>query len=191
MEAETIEIGTVRRAHGVRGWLRVQLHNPESEALRRIRRVLVGSAEGRRVFAVLQAHEVGEGVYLVQLDGVVDRDQAEVLKGQPVLAWRQDLPPLGPDEYYLSDLMGCQAVMPDGQPVGVVRAVVEIAGRSMLEVERAGRPPALIPLAAEFVTAVDLAARRVEIDPPEGLLDLDLGGRPRGPRRRSAGAPRR
>lgn len=191
MEPETIEIGTVRRAHGVRGWLRVQLHNPESEALRRLGRVLIGPAGVRQVFAVRKAHEAGEGVYLVQLDGVVNRDQAAALQGQPVLALRQDLPPLGPDEYYLSDLMGCQVVMSNGQPAGVVRAIVGVAGRPMLEVERAGRPPALVPLAPEFVTAVDLAARRVEIDPPEGLLDLDLGSRPRGAGRRSAGAPRR
>lgn len=168
-----IEIGTIRRAHGIRGALRVQLHDEGSAALEVLAQVIVGGPEGRR-YAIGGAQDLGGGAYLLQLAGIEDRDAADALRGRPLFARREDLPPLEDGEYYLSDLVGCEVSTAAGAAVGRVRAVPQIGGQDMLEIERPGRGEALVPLRPEFVTAVDVAGRRVEIDPPEGLLDLDL-----------------
>jgi 16S rRNA processing protein RimM len=172
-EPDSLEIGTVRRAHGIRGQLRVQLHDPASDALEVLARLRIGAAQGPS-YEIGAVHDLGGGAYLVQLEGVADRDRAEALRGQPIFALRTELTPLAEDEFYVGDLIGCEVVTAGGDLVGRVRAVPAIGGQDLLEIERPGRKEALVPLQPAFVTAIDLSARRVEIDPPEGLLDLDL-----------------
>ena len=73
-------------------------------------------------------------------------------------------------------MIGCRVVLGDGSAVGTVRTIDKMNGNFLLVIERAGREDALVPLVPEMVTNVDLAAGTVTIDPPEGLLDLDVHG---------------
>ena len=85
--------------------------------------------------------------------------------------------------YYISDLVGCEVVETNGAKVGVV-ADVEINGEAVLgtpvltvkvDSARAARIGAeiMVPLAQDICPRVDLAARRIEVNLPEGLLDLN------------------
>jgi 16S rRNA processing protein RimM len=96
---------------------------------------------------------------VVRLEGVESREAAEALRGQPLLVARAEMP-LDEDEYWADDLVGLRVV--DGErPVGVVERVRALPSCEVLEVgER------LIPLVADAVRAVDLAA---------GTVDVDLG----------------
>jgi 16S rRNA processing protein RimM len=57
--------------------------------------------------------------------------------------------------------------------IGTVREVVLGPGGDLLAVAREDRPDALVPFVADIVPTIDLEGRRVVVDPPEGLLDLD------------------
>ncbi|HUM00747.1 MAG TPA: ribosome maturation factor RimM, partial [Thermoanaerobaculia bacterium] len=65
---------------------------------------------------------------------------------------------------------GLLAVTPDGRPLGVVKDLVEVAGRPLLVLETP-RGEREVPFSRPIVVAVDLAVRRVVLDPPAGLLD--------------------
>jgi 16S rRNA processing protein RimM len=125
-----------------------------------------------RPYEITDARALGGGVYLLSLKGLADRDAADALRGQAVWARRADLPPLGEEEFYVTDLIGCAVHDQAGAQVGTVADIEHIAGRDLLVLSRPGGGEALVPLLPEFVTSVDLPARRVEIDAPEGLLDL-------------------
>lgn len=116
--------------------------------------------------------ELGGGAFLVQLAGIEDRDAAEGHKGCAVLAARVELPPLADDEIYLSDVIGCTAVGPDGAVLGTVSATPSLSGLDYLELGLGDGGKVLIPWVPEIVTALDLAQRQVTLDPPEGLLEL-------------------
>ena len=110
------------------------------------------------------------------LDGIADRTAAEALQLQDVYADRRELPALSDDEVYQADMVGCQVIRVGGEVVGKVRAIDRMNGNFLLVIARSGREDALVPLVPQMVTNVDLATSTVEIDPPEGLLDLDVHG---------------
>jgi 16S rRNA processing protein RimM len=169
---DRIEIGTVARAHGIRGELRVQPHDASSTVLLDVDRVWLGGVEHHVASA-----RTTNGAILLAVDGVADRDAAERLRGLSVEILRAAVE-LAPGEYLLCDLPGCRAVDPQGRPLGEIVEVQSLDPQALL-VLADERLEWLIPAIPEFVVAVDTAARRVVLDLPE-----DLPAEPRRPGRR-------
>jgi 16S rRNA processing protein RimM len=171
-----VDIGYVARAHGIRGDLRVILYNPESALLTEVRSVRIGAKR----YEIATARAV-QGAFLLHLVDLDDRDQAELLRGQ-VVSVPRSLIPLEDGEVLLADLIGCEAILPDGSSYGTIEAV-EPGPQDRLVI-RQGDIERLLPLVPEFVGAVDLAAGRVMVTPPEGLPEAPAAasGEPRKPR---------
>jgi 16S rRNA processing protein RimM len=167
---DRIEIGVVARPHGVRGELRVHLHNPDSTALGDAEEVFIGG----RAFAVEQARPVA-GAYLLKVAGVADRDAADALRTRPVEVSR-DLIELDDGEVLLADLVGCKVELRDGTDWGVIARVDTGPHQDRLVIHH-GEIERLLPVIDEFLVDVDVAARRVVVDPPEGLPEEVIGRR--------------
>lgn len=107
--------------------------------------------------------------FLVTFEGYRSREEAEGLRGA-LFVPDEEVRSLGEDEYWPDDLIGCTVLDPDGGRLGEVTGISLGAAQDLLEVltEKGER---LVPLVKEIVTDVDVTARRVAIDPPEGLLD--------------------
>jgi 16S rRNA processing protein RimM len=161
-----IEIGGVARAHGIRGEVVVVTHDPDSELLASIETLWIGGVERR----ITSARNTQRG-WLVALDGVMTRNDAEALRGQPVEVARELLP-LDKGDVLLADLVGCAVVKLDGTPWGKIAAIDPgIQDRLVIhdgDLER------MLPLVDEFVTKIDLAAGVVTVDPPEGLPETRI-----------------
>lgn len=100
---------------------------------------------------------------IVQLDGLRDRGAAEALRGEDLLAARDDAPKLGEDEWWEEELVGC-AVRAGRRTVGVVGRLVALPSCEALEVERAGEAALLVPLVSDAVRNVDVDRREIEVD---------------------------
>ena len=159
-----VVIGAVLRAHGVRGWARIRAG---SDAVLHLDRLFVGG----RAYPI-EGIQAERGDFLVKLAGVSDRDAADALRGQVVEIPKDELPPPGDGEVYAADLIGCQVFDPDGRALGEVKGSFPGGGHEVLEVG-GGEREFMVPLVEPIVREVDVAARRIVIDPPEGLLDLD------------------
>jgi len=105
--------------------------------------------------------------YLVALRGVGDRDQADALRGEEVRVDRAELPALEAGEMYAIDLIGYQVSDPQGTVRGVVEDLEEAGPQDLLRLDGG----TLVPLA--LVTEVQPQARRIVVDAPEGLFDLE------------------
>ena len=115
-----------------------------------------------------------QGKYLVvSFAGVDDRGRAEELRDTLLHVDRADLPELsGEDDFYDSQLVGLAAVLPDGTPLGELAEVLHLPGGDVLAVRDGDGREVLVPFVKAIVPTVDLGARRLVVDPPEGLLDL-------------------
>jgi 16S rRNA processing protein RimM len=167
-------VGRVAKAHGVTGEVVVEIRTDDPDA-----RFAAGSSlrgrpsrggpESRYVVESVREHS---GRLLVRLDGVADRNAAESLKGTVFLVDTADLPPIDdPDEFYDHQLEGLLVVTTAGTPIGSVAEVLHTAAGELLSV-RAEEGEVLVPFVSAIVTSVSLADRTIEIDPPEGLLEL-------------------
>ena len=167
-------VGRVVKAHGVTGELVVDVRTDDPETRFSPGTTLRGRAKGgaERRFVVDSARQ-HSGRLLVRLDGVADRDAADALRGTLFLFDSGDLPPIeDPDEFYDHQLEGLQVRTTEGTDVGTVAEVLHTAAGELLSV-RAEAREVLIPFVSAIVTSVSLVDQVIEIDPPEGLLELD------------------
>jgi 16S rRNA processing protein RimM len=162
-----VTIGKVVRAVGLKGHLGV---SGTDGALARLTEIVLArpgeeAGEGGRR-TVVEARAQGR-IWAVRVAGVTDRTAAERLVGAEVLAERAALGDAGDDRHYWADLEGCAVITAAGEAVGTVTGLYETGGVDVLVVtgEKGER---LVPL-APYVT-VDTDARRIVVDPPEGLL---------------------
>ena len=109
--------------------------------------------------------------YLLSLDGVHDRTGAEQLRGRYLLMPMESIAPLAEGEIFYHQLLGMEVVTKQGIRVGEIVEVYELRPAHMLEV-RGPERSVMIPFLSHIVIEVDTLARRMVIDPPEGLLDL-------------------
>jgi 16S rRNA processing protein RimM len=164
-----IEVGTVARAHGVRGEVRVRLHWPSSDALDSVKQVwLQKRDEAPRPYEVLGRRRVPKAV-LLRLAGVDDRDAADHLRGVSVSVPRDALEELAEGEYYLCDLVGARVVGPDG-PVGTVLEVRVHPSVDSIIVQGPDGKLLEQPLVSAFVETVDAGEGVVVLSTLDGLV---------------------
>ncbi len=151
------------RAHGVRGVVRVRASADFSgvDAL---------WLDDTR-FAVRHASR-DKDEWLITLEGVGDRDAADALRGRTVRIPR-DAVALADDELLVADLVGCTVVDVTGAILGEVTGTFHSGAHEVLELRRPDARELLLPLVDAFVVSIDVEAKRIVFDPPEGLLDLE------------------
>jgi 16S rRNA processing protein RimM len=165
-------VGRVTRPHGVRGEVVVEIHTDSPEE-----RFVVGSVMDTDPtdLGPLRISEVRphQGRLLVLFDGYADRDVADRLRGVYLTVDRASVPvPADPDEFLDHQLVGLRVQTPDGEPLGQVVRVEHGPASDLLVLARPDGREALVPFVKAIVPEVDLAAGRVVLTPPEGLLDL-------------------
>ncbi len=177
-----IEIGRIVAPQGLKGEVRVY---PSSDFPARFlkpgTRWLQGpqNASPKPVELLRGRFLQGKGLYVVQLDGVTNRDLAETLRNHLLLVPATERPDLEDGEFYGADLLGLKVVLQSsGEAIGTITDLYE-AGNDLLEVtlteesSSAAMPQrVLIPFVDEIVPTVNLDEGMVEINPPEGLLNL-------------------
>ncbi len=173
-----LEIGKIVSAQGLRGEVRVYPSTdfPERFLEPGTRWLLrPGNTQPEEITLEFGRYLDGKGLYVIQLEGIEDRDAAEALQGCLLLVPESDRPPLEEDEYHVVDLIGLEVFdQPTQTLIGTVRSIIP-AGNDLLEVELAepkGKTKTvLIPFVIAIVPVVDLVGKRIEVTPPEGLIE--------------------
>ncbi|MFW5920878.1 MAG: ribosome maturation factor RimM [Polyangiales bacterium] len=187
-ERELIALGVLTSPHGVRGEMRMRVHNPDSELVWRLdelERVWLRSSadEPPREASVASVRRGPKGP-LVTVQGTEGREAAEGLQGLELCVRRQDLPPLGDeDEHYVVDLVGLRVRDEEGTVVGEVAGVESYPSVSCLRV-RSDDGEREVPMVAPWLERVDVEAGEVVVG---ALDDVPVQPRPRKRKRKRAG----
>ncbi len=157
---DRVVIATLRRPRGIRGELVATPHTDFPERFAHLQRVYVGDRE----MEVERTWWHGADI-VFKFAGVDSMDDAGPLAGNDVEIPENERVPLPEGEYYLSDLMGCK-VYDKGELVGEVSDWQELPGQILLTAGDIDFPYRLIQ-------KVDLGERRIDVELPEGLRDLN------------------
>ena len=158
-------VGEVVGTFGIRGELKVRIESDFPDRFARLKRVCLRPKTGEpRLFAV-EKTRLHKTQVLLKVEGVDRIEDAEAWRGALLQVKQEEAMPLPADSYYVKDLVGLEVVTKDGRVVGKIDRVLPNPGHDLWQVGEA-----LIPAVKQIVISVDQAAKRVIIDPPEGLL---------------------
>ena len=135
-------------------------------------------ADGTRRELQLEEHWFHKGGVVLKFAGVDSISDAEQLAGWRCRFRVEQRTELEAGAAYVSEIVGCDVWIDGGQRfLGRVRDVQFGAGEAPLLVVKlpvcAVKNEVLVPYAEEFVKKLDLAAQRIDMELPEGLLDVD------------------
>jgi 16S rRNA processing protein RimM len=168
--SERVCVGALGGAFGVRGEVRLKSFCAVPEDIAAYGPLY---AEDGRRFEVRVTGQVSNGLS-ARISGVTTKEAADALRGLRLYAPREALPSLPDDEFYHADLIGLEVVDTGGTALGRVKAVLNHGAGDLLELHRPrAAGTLLLPFTKAAVPTVDLAARRIVADPPEGLLPED------------------
>lgn len=181
LPADAVELGRVGEAWGIKGWVRIQPHSADTEALFASKDWYLQPPEPRfaRGFSafsgpvavrVAEIKVHADGV-VARIEGMDDRNAAESLKGVRISLPRSAFPATPEGEYYWVDLIGLRVVNREGVDLGVVRDLMPTGPTSVLVLEYPTVQDGvetvaerLIPFVSAYIDDVDRAARRITAD---------------------------
>lgn len=179
---DLVELGVVRGAFGVQGWVHIAPHAENAEVLLTSRTWWLLGRQGTRAIVVQVKRHAG--ALVAKWAGCESKEAADALRDTPVAVSRSVFPLPGEGEYYWLDLVGALVVNRAGVQLGRVTALRSNGAQDLLEVSEAGgeqgatgtgegaqvRAPGskqqtlLVPLVEQYVDRVDIAAGRIEVD---------------------------
>ena len=170
-EDDLITIARIARPQGIRGEVIADLLTDFPERFAKLEIAQVKKANGDLLNLRLESHRPHKGRILLKFAGYDTMNAAEDLRDSRIIIARDQLVKLPEDSYYEFDLIGCDVVTISGASVGRVSGVRHFGASPLLAVTN-GEREHLIPLVSSICPEVDIANKRVVIDPPEGLLEL-------------------
>jgi 16S rRNA processing protein RimM len=121
----------------------------------------------------LEGHWLHKGRVVLKFSGCDSISDAEALRGLDVAISREQRAPLDADSAYISDLIGCCVVLPDGAEAGKIVAVDRETDTPLLVLETSSGDEVLVPFAKAYLRQINLETKRIVMDLPEGLLDIN------------------
>ena len=164
---DIVVLGTIVGSHGLRGAVKVHPFADDPASWGSLPSWLMGR-EGeapptwRRVRLIHSREQ--SGLLIATLEGIVDRDASESLRGMLVGAPREELPATESGEYYWGELVGLDVVNAQGQPLGRVAGLIAAAGNDVLQVKDGEGRERLLPFVEAVVKEVNVSERRIRVD---------------------------
>ena len=162
MTEDRICVGAIAGAFGVHGEVRLKSFCSDPADIATYSPLT--SEDGTRRFEVSLTREV-TGALVARIKGIATKEDADALRGVTLWAPRSALPALPDDEFYHADLIGLEVVDTGGKSLGRVRALYDHGAGDIIEVV-GGTQVLMLPFTRAVVPTVDLAARRIVVDPP-------------------------
>ncbi len=161
-------VGRIGRAHGVQGEATVEVRTDQPD-----QRFAVGATvsteDGRNL--IITGNRWHNKILLLSFAGITDRDQVEQLRDQ-LVSTEVNTEDQEPGEYHFQQLIGCQVKLEDSKDIGVVREIIQLPGQDLLGIDTPNGE-VLIPMVKQIIIAIDIDAKLIVVNPPEGLLDVE------------------
>ena len=156
-------VGRIGRAHGILGEATIEVRTDDPET-----RFAIGARVQTDKHGELKiiSGRVHNGILLLGFEGITDRNGVEKLRNTLLYA-DVDInePSDDEDEYHVLQLIGCQAVLENGEVFGEVSDVINLPGQDLLAIKTSNGEQ-LIPFVHQLVPTVDIANKKVVVIPP-------------------------
>jgi 16S rRNA processing protein RimM len=169
---DLIAVAKIVKTRGLRGELVADLLTDFPERFEGLERLIAISPGGERLTLKLENHWFHDGRLVVKFAGYGSIDEAQKLVGYELAVPEAERVQLEEDAFYDWELEGCRVETIEGTQLGAVTEVMRTGGVEILVVKNNTGDEYLIPLAEDICVEIDIASKRIRVDPPEGLLEM-------------------
>jgi len=169
---EDVVIARILKARGIRGEVACVLETDFPGRFSSLEQVTVWMPDGARLSLKVEDHWFHNQRVILKFEGYDTMTAAQSLAGGRLVIAEADVVPLAEGQFFERQVIGSEVMTSGGRTLGLVTRVMRTGGTDLLVLKSDDGRERLIPFADEICTDVDLAAKRITIVPPEGLLDL-------------------
>ena len=169
---ELVTVARVAKARGVKGEVAADVLTDFPERFKRVRELIAVFPGGRRARLKLEGHWFHGGRVVLKLGGYDSPESAAALAGCVLAVPESEAVALEEGEFYDWQLEGCRAETVGGRRLGTVREVLHTGGEApVLVIRDEAEREHLVPLAESICVEINVAAKLIRVDAPEGLLE--------------------
>jgi 16S rRNA processing protein RimM len=174
---ECFYLGYTSKVHAKQGELIAKLDVDNPEKYKKLESVLIRlniNDTSLIPFFISSVQVLNNGTIKLKIDDVNDVAQAELLVGKELYLPLTKLPKLTGNKFYYHEVLGFQVIDAVKGNIGEIFNVLELPQQAVLEIKNAQQKEILIPITDQIIKTVNRAEKIIEIDAPEGLIDIYL-----------------
>lgn len=164
-----LQVGVITATHGIKGEVKVFPTTDDIKRFDYLKKVFIDSREG-----LIQAKVAGvryfKNLVILKFKGINDINDVEKYKKCPLLVTREDAVPLEEGEYYITDIIGINAVSDDGVVLGTIKDVLQTGANDVYIIQTEDKKEILVPAIKQCILNVDLDKKEMKIHLLEGLV---------------------
>lgn len=169
MNADWINIGFIRKPHGLKGYVRVDALSDAPDRFAGLDRIGVELRDGRRESLEIERCRQDGNSWLMKFLGIDTTESADRLRSGYIQVPEEAVAPLPVDAYYVFELEGCTVVSEAGEEIGIVREIMSMPANDVFVVDTpAGE--AMIPAVRDIVVELDPEESKIVIRKISGLI---------------------
>lgn len=169
---EDVVIARIVKARGIRGEVACAVETDFPGRFSSLERVTVWMPDGTRLSLSVENSWFHNQRVVLKFEGYDTMTAAQGLVGGRLVIAEADVEPLAEGQFFERQIIGSEVFTSDGGTLGVITRIMRTGGTDLLVLQGVDGLERLIPFADDICTEVDLAAKRITIAPPDGLLDL-------------------
>ncbi len=159
-----VQVGQLRRPHGVKGEILMEIMTDFPQRLKAGKTVFIGN--DYQAYQIIHRRAVDKGL-LLTFSGLLDCDQVAVLTNQPVYVPVNSLPPLPDGEFYHHQLIGLLVVDEVGKELGKVSEIIETGSNDVYVAQSADGEELLLPALPDVILEINLEQGTMVVRPPQ------------------------
>ena len=170
--SQCFQLGVVAKPHGLKGELYITLDTDYPDDYAELESVFLLQDEKLVPFFV-EYIQIKHNQALLKFEDVESKDEAVALKGLGVFLPLNFLPELKDDQFYFHEIIDYTVVDEQKGELGHVKEVFEAGHQDLIGMEYEGKE-VLIPINDDIIVKVDRKEKKLQVNLPEGLLELYL-----------------
>ncbi|MBI2270895.1 MAG: 16S rRNA processing protein RimM [Bacteroidetes bacterium] len=170
---DCFKLGHVSKLHGVKGEIVIALDVDDASRYKKLESVFI-EINQQLVPFFIEGITIKNKHAIVKLDGINTIEQAGMINNTEVFLPLSFLPKLDDKKFYFHEIIGFAVNDKTHGNIGTVEAVLEFPGQNIIQVRDGNKNEILIPLRNEFIIKVDRGNKCLDVNTPEGLVDVYL-----------------
>ena len=164
--------GKVTKTHGLKGEITIKLDVANPGDFKDLRYILI-EERGDLIPYFIENQKITGDKMFVRLQDVNKMEQAVVFLGKAVFLPNELLPQLEDNEFYYKEIIGFKLIDAEKGEIGAISDVLEYPTQAVIQVMKDGKE-ILIPIHDDIIQKIDKEAKILNINAPEGLIDMYL-----------------